>query len=196
MQSTFIKFCFIFSFTILITACGSERDTPFNPAGSNNSSSAASVGVTIDDVKEISRYDEIHPEHPTFIEKDNTTKQIHIINTETEFRTYWDIYKNGIALPTDLNFDNIQVVILDLGDVGNCTQTTNYRNIKAYEYTGNTVLVRFNYVEAYSNTSASASSSSLSSCSDLNELAKKRPFYFYSIESRKKILIEEKVTFE
>lgn len=183
------KFCFIFPVAILLTACGSERDTPFNPGGSNNSSSAASIGASVA-VREIYKYDEINPEQPTFVE--TTNKQIIIINTEDEFEYYWDIYKNGIAVPTDLDFDNIQVVILDLGNIGNCTQITSYRNIRANEYSGNTVLVNFNYRESGSSSSTS-SSSSASSCANLEE---KRPFYFYSVESRKKILIDENVSFE
>jgi len=187
MQSI-LTVCFIFS-AILLTGCGSERDTPFNPSGSNNSSSAASIGASII-VKEIYRYDETNPAQPVFV--DTTNKQIIVINTEDEFEYYWDIYKNGVAIPTDLDFDNIQVVILDLGNIGNCTQLTPYRNIRANQYSDNTVLVSFNYRETYSSTS-STSSSSASSCANLEE---KRPFYFYSVESRKKILVEENVSFE
>ncbi len=183
----FFKYTVLFFSALLLTACGSERDTPFNPSG-GSSSSAASIGNTVI-ATEIYRYDEENPEQPAFIE--STAKQIIVINTEDEFEYYWDIYKNGVALPTDLDFEEIQVVILDLGNIGNCTPLTQYRNIKANEYTNNTVLIRFNYRE--SSSSSSSSSSTASSCDNLEE---KRPFYFYSIESRKKILIDENVTYE
>lgn len=194
MHVNFLKCGLLLVLSQLLVACGAERDTPFNPDNNNNSSSAASLGASIN-VKEIYRYDETHPEQPIFLE--TTNKQIYIVNTEEEFEDYWNVYKNDTVMPTDLDFEKIQVVILDLGNIGNCPQTTNYRNVKAYEYSNNTTLVSFNFREAASNTSSfSSSSSSSSNCSDPDELAKKRPFYFYSIESRKKILIEENVTYE
>ncbi|MBK8188226.1 MAG: hypothetical protein IPK77_13780 [Cellvibrio sp.] len=184
-----LKCISIFFSALILSACGAERDTPFNPSGNTNSSSAASIGASVP-VKEIYKYDEINPAQPVFI--DFTNKQIVVASTEDEFEYYWDIYKNGVAIPTDLDFDKVQVVILDLGNIGNCTQITSYRNIRANEYSGNTVLVNFNYRESGSSSSTS-SSSSASSCANLEE---KRPFYFYSIESRKKILIDENVSFE
>jgi hypothetical protein len=183
------KFVSIFLCVLMLSACGAERDTPFNPSGNTNSSSAASIGASVP-VKEIYKYDEINPAQPAFV--DFTNKQIVVAGTEDEFEYYWDIYKNGVAIPTDLDFEKIQVVILDLGNIGNCTQNTNYRNIRANEYSNNSVLVSFNYRESGSSAS-STSSSSASSCADPEE---KRPFYFYSIESRKKILIDENVSFE
>lgn len=194
MQSTFLKFASIFFLVQLLVACGSERDTAFNPSGNNNSSSAASIGATVT-VNEIYRFNETEPEQPEFL--DVSTKQIHVITTEDEFEFYWDMYKQSDStIPTDLDFERMQVVVLDLGNIGTCSQITNYRNVRANEYSNNTVLVSFNYKENQNTSATSSSSSSSSSCSDVDELAKKRPFYFYSIESRKKLLIDENVTYE
>lgn len=198
MQSTFIKSVLIFFLTLWITACGSERDTPFNP-NTNNSSSAASIGASVE-IKEFARYDEKNPQQPVFLETDGQlypSRQTFIIETEKDFEAYWDLYKNDTVIPTDLDFAEIQVVILDLGNIGNCPQKTTYRNAKAYEYSNNTVLVNFNFREANEESSSSSSSSSSSpECTDPVELAKKRPFYFYSVATRKKILIKEEVIYE
>lgn len=194
MQSTFFKFVSILFLSQLLIACGSERDTAFNPSGNNNSSSAASIGATVT-VNEIYRFNETEPEQPEFL--DVSAKQIHVITTEDEFEFYWDMYKQSDStMPTDLDFERMQVVVLDLGNIGTCTQITSYRNMRANEYSNNTVLVSFNYKEDQNTSATSSSSSSSSSCSDIDELAKKRPFYFYSIESRKKLLIDENVTYE
>lgn len=190
MQLFSVKIMVLIGMAGLLQACGSERDTPFNPGGSS-SSSAASVGATIP-MTQIYQYDEQNPEQPDFLE--TTQKQIIVMRDEDEFAYFWDAYHESTT-PFSVDFEKEQVVLLDLGNIGNCTEAINYRNYKANEYSNDAVLVSFNYRNSNSNASASSSSSSSGSSSSCPDLHEKRPFYFYKVETRKKILIEENMTF-
>lgn len=182
-----VKIILLIGSAILLQACGSERDTPFNPGGSS-SSSAASVGATIP-MTQIYQYDEQNPAQPEFLE--TTQKQIIVMRDEDEFLYFWDAYHESTT-PFAVDFEKEQVVLLDLGNTGNCTDAINYRNFKANDYSNDAVLVTFNYRNSNNASASSTSSSSSSSCPDLDE---KRPFYFYKVETRKKILINENMTF-
>lgn len=189
MRSVSLKIIVLISLTGLLQACGSERDTAFNPGGSS-SSSAASVGATIP-MTQIYQYDEQNPEQPSLLE--TTQKQIIVMRDEDEFAYFWDAYHESTT-PFSVDFEKEQVILLDLGNIGNCTETINYRNYKANEYSNDAVLVSFNYRNS-NNSNLSSSSSSSGSSSSCPDLYKKRPFYFYKVETRKKILIEENMTF-
>jgi hypothetical protein len=194
MLSTF-KFCFILCSAIFLAACGSERDTPFNPSG-GSSSSGASLGASIL-MTQIYQYDDKNPAQPASIE--TLQKQIAVMRDEEEFEIYWQTYYRNLE-PYSIDFEKEQVVLLDLGNIGSCTQAVTYRSFKANEYTNDAVLVTFNYRTINDSTSSQSSSSSSSSsidpeCTDQVELAKKRPFYFFKVETRKKILIDESLTF-
>jgi hypothetical protein len=189
----FFKRCFIFSAAILLTACGSERDTPFNPSG-GSSSSGASLGASIP-MTVIYKYLEETPEQPASVE--TLQKQIAVIRDEDEFEIYWQTYYRNLE-PYSIDFENEQVVLLDLGNIGSCTSAVTYRSYKANEYSNDAVLVTFNYHTTNDSTSSQSSSSSSSSdpeCTDPVKLAKKRPYYFFKVETRKKILIDESLTF-
>lgn len=183
-----VKTILLIGLATLLQACGSERDTPFNPGGSS-SSSAASVGATID-MTQIYQFDEQNPAQPDFLE--TTQKQIIVMRDEDEFLYFWDAYHESTT-PFPVDFEKEQAVLLDLGNIGSCTEIVSYRSFKANEYSNDAVLVTFNYRNSNNASSSStSSSSSSSSCPDLNE---KRPFYFYKVETRKKILINENMTF-
>jgi len=182
------RFSCIFLLSSLITACGSERDTAFHPSGSTSSSSAASIGASVT-MEQIFEYDEQNPAQPVYIH--TTNKQIVVLNTVDEFETYWDNYHSSSG-PYSVDFDTEQVVLLDLGNIGNCTQAVTYRSFKANEYSNDATLVTFNYRGNSSSSSESSSSSSSSSSSCANPEAK-RPFYFFKVTSRKKLLINEEI---
>jgi hypothetical protein len=183
MQTTFFKFSFVLFITTLLAACGAERDTPFNPSGGTSSASSIAVGPDVD-MELIHKSD---ARQPTFVE--TASKQIVIIRTQEEFDFFWDTYANGETYE-EIDFEIGQVILLDLGNIGTCTQLLNYRSNTANEYSDNTVRVFFSYRDTQN--SSSTSSYSESSCANIED---KRPFYFFYVESRKKIVVEERVTY-
>lgn len=183
MQTTFFKSGFLFLICTLLAACGAERDTPFNPSSNTSSASSIPVGASVT----MNLLYQSDAPQPSFVE--TASKNITVIRTQEEFDYYWDTYANGQTF-NEIDFELGQVILLDLGNIGTCTQLLNYRSNKANDFSDNTVRVVFSFRDTQN--SASASSFSESSCANIED---KRPFYFYYVESRKKIVVEEQVIY-
>jgi hypothetical protein len=188
MQTTFFKFSFVLLISTLLAACGAERDTPFNPSGGTSSSSSIPVGATVTMTK---IYESEAPQ-PTYF--NTTNKQIITIRTQDEFDYFWDNYASGQTF-NEIDFELGQVILLDLGNIGTCTQLLTYRSNKANDFSNNTVRVVFSYRDTQNSSAQNSSANSSYSESSCANTENKRPFYFYYVESRKKIVVEEQVIY-
>ncbi len=188
MQTTFLKFSFVLFISTLLAACGAERDTPFNPSGGTSSASSIPIGASVT-MTEIYKSD---APQPSLV--DTASKQIVTIRTQEEFDYFWDTYANGQTF-SEIDFELGQVILLDLGNIGTCTQLLNYRSNKANKFSDNTVRVVFSYRDTRNNSSNSSAANSSYSESSCANIENKRPFYFYYVESRKKIVVEEQVIY-
>ena len=166
---------------LLLQACGGQRDEPFD-SGSSASSSSRGASVTI---RQLKKGDDPLEEVPV------EGAQVRILDEDT-FNTYWDKYTNDIS--EEIDFSKGQVLLLDYGKKQSCNHKLTLRSFAAYQESVNSVAVVLNYrdVDASSKSSASSavssSSVSSSSCSGTLET---QPYYFFYIETRNAVILEE-----
>lgn len=194
---------FLFTITVLLQGCGAERDTGFNPTPSSSNSSSLGAEMTVTTV-----YTGESPQNP--YEPDSSDhKQIIIIRSVDELDAYWDAYNppENFTLTSD-DFEKGQVILYDQGNIGVCIQKLVFNtSIKAFDYTSNSakVVFKFRDIDKPSSSSKSSNSSSSDSSSSTDSSASssnyseptcddptvKRPYGFYYVPTRKKLLIEE-----
>lgn len=162
---------------LLLQACGGQRDESFDGNSSSSSSRGASVSI-----KQLGKGDDPITD---VAEEGIQTK---ILDSDT-FETYWDKYTDDTHESVD--FDKGQVLLVDLGNKSTCDRKITLKTYAAYQESVNSVVVELTYKDAdKSSTSSSSSSASSSSCSSTLET---QPYYFFYIETRDTIIVDENV---
>jgi hypothetical protein len=161
-----LLFCALAS--VLLQGCGAERTTPFDP---DNSSSSSSQAVSVD-VAQILVGTEPHTDI------DHKEKNLNVMRDEDEYVKIGDYYvSTGLD---EQNFDDGQVVLIDMGDTDGCKQHLTFSSLTAKEAGDDSVKVVIKYNEVAAGTS---------NCSSTNT----RPFYFYYVRSRGALVFEENI---
>ena len=150
---------------MLVQACGGERTAPYNPVTSSSSSSGAKVTTSI-----------ISQGTATAVALDYSDKSLQVMRNENDFYGISNGYVN-VNLPPP-NFTNGQVVLLDLGAQDSCKQRLDFNSIRAEEAGVESVKVIISYRERTATPTGCTS-------------ALTRPFYFYYVESRGTLIVEE-----
>ncbi len=164
--SSQIKFGFIVVLVgLLLQGCGGERTTPYNPSSSSSSSSATKVVAEL-----------ITQGTNTLRDIDYKEKSLHVMRDSKEFFNFVDKYTN--LNPEPPNFNSGQVVLVDMGNQESCKKRLEFNSLRAEEAGDDSVKVVVTYREI-----AAISGDCVIS----------RPFYFYYIESRGHLIVEESV---
>lgn len=191
-SSTVLLFCLLGA---LLQGCGAERDTPFNPDTSNSSSSLGSNISGVQSLREGTNPTAAYGE----------SKQLIAIRDQEQMNLYWDDYVSDTDWDDDVvDFETGQVLLIDRGNIGNCSRLIDVQNVKAYDHSSNTVKVVIKYTDSgtTSNSSSSSSSSESSSSSSssfsepsctLDPSNPNQPFRFYFIPSRKVMVFQEDI---
>lgn len=158
--------------TVLLTAaflqgCGAERTTPFNPDLSSSSSSAAAVNTQA-----------ITQGTSTRIELDHSDKRLQVMRNRDDYYDITDYYVND-NLP-EQNFDNGQVVLVDLGEQDSCKQRLEFSSLRAEDAGAEGVKVVVSY-------------RALAAVSTACNSVKTRPYYVYYVESRDELIFGETI---
>ena len=107
---------------------------------------------------------------------DKKEKNIQVMRDATEFHKIANTYvAQNLATP---DFNIGQVVLIDMGDTDSCALRFEFSSISAKEQTDNTIAVVVNYTVK----------AAVEKCTPVIT----RPFYFYHINTRKLLKIEEK----
>ena len=137
----------------------------------------------------------------------STTKRLVAIRDFEQMNSYWDEYINDLEWTTEekIDLETGQVLLIDLGELGDCSKLINIQNVSAYDHSPNTVKVVIKYSDA-GKTSSSSSQSSVSSSSEssssssysepnceVNPGEPNHPFRFYFIPSRKVMVFQEDI---
>lgn len=215
IRSAFCAICAI----ILLQACGGERTTPFQPqlsssSCSSSSSSSSSSSLDIIDLDSSSSsssssscssssssssssslssssssnsssasassvaHSLLWSGNQTNSVIDKKEKNVQIIRTSEGFHSLANAYVNqNLEEP---NFERGQVILVDDGEIDSCAAHLEFTStLSATELSNNTVRVALRYVEKPKLEKCSSSFS--------------RPFYFYYLNTRKEVVIEEKL---
>jgi hypothetical protein len=158
--------------TVLLTAaflqgCGAERTTPFNPDLSSSSSSAAAVTTQL-----------IRQGTATSMVLDYSDKRLQVMREDDEYYDLTDYYDTS-GWPSQ-NFDNGQVVLIDLGEQDSCKQRLEFSSLRAEDAgtEGVKVVVGYRALAAVS-----------TACTSV----KTRPYYIYYVESRDALIFGETI---
>ncbi|MDO6748114.1 hypothetical protein [Gilvimarinus sp. 1_MG-2023] len=159
---------------LLASACGAERDEPFDP------------GVTDDDdetVESISVRRVISDEQPLLAI--DGQKQLLVLRDEDNYFLFLDRYTDQ-ALAFDPDFDEGQVVLIDMGDRddNNCDYALELQSVSAQVIDDDAAQVNVDYAPLSVDTSEA--------CPEEDALSI-RPFYFYFVETRSELVIHETV---
>ncbi len=152
---------------ILLQGCGGERTTPYNPSSSSSSSSAAAVNTQT-----------ITQGTSTRIELDHSDKRLQVMRNRDDYYDITDYYVND-NLP-EQNFDNGQVVLIDLGEQDSCKQRLEFSSLRAEEAGSEGVKVVISY-------------RALAAVSTACTSVKTRPYYVYWVQSRDTLIFGETI---
>ena len=158
--------------TVLLTAaflqgCGAERTTPFNPDVSSSSSSAAAINTQT-----------ITQGTSTPIGLDHSDKRLQVMRNSDDYDDITNYYVN-VNLP-EQNFDNGQVVLIDLGEQDSCKQRLEFSSLRAEDAGTEAVKVVVSYRQIAAVTTA---------CTPVIT----RPYYVYYVQSRDVLIFGETV---
>lgn len=158
----------LFSVGILSTlqGCGAERDTPFNP----DTSEEDAVIVDSDPIKSGNK------DNANVLDFDN--KLLQVITNEDDYFEMIDKYTDN--RPTAPNFNNGQVVFIDLGEKDSCENYLTLSELIAQEEGDNGVKVVIDYNEHSKNTGDCTSTIT-------------RPYHIYYIDSTGPLVFEENI---
>ncbi|HWV15347.1 MAG TPA: hypothetical protein VN030_07925 [Cellvibrio sp.] len=177
---------------IFLQACGGQREAPFDPDGTNNSSSRGSEI----EVKELTT-------GTSPVGSVVESSKLIVISDEGTYQNYWASY-TGTGTPKTVDWVNYQVLLADLGETTSCDIKSRISNINAYKYSDTKVQVIIDYGTSTAETSSSnssnsssstsnassSSSSAASSCGNANLIQR---YYFFTIKTRSELFIEDKV---
>lgn len=177
---------------LFLQACGGQREAPFDPDGTNNSSSRGS-SIELKELKTATA--------PVGVVGDSF--KLIAISDEGTYQNYWASY-TGSGTPETVDWVNYQVLLADLGKTTSCDIKSRISDINAYKYSDTKVQVIIDYgtstaVASSSNSSnsssstsssSSSSSSAASSCGNANLIQR---YYFFAIKTRSELFFEDKV---
>jgi hypothetical protein len=150
-----------------LQGCGAERTTPFNPDLSSSSSSAAAVNTqTITQGTTTSRV------------LDHKDKRLQVMRNRDDYYDITGGYVN-FNLP-EQDFDNGQVVLLDLGEQDSCKQHLEFNSLRAEDAGTEGVKVVVSYRQIAAVTTG---------CTSVIT----RPYYLYHVQSRDVLIFGETV---
>jgi hypothetical protein len=152
---------------IFLQGCGAERTTPYNPVASSSSSSAIAVSTQT-----------ITQGTTNSVLLDYSNKRLQVMRNSDDYYDITDYYENT-GFPAQ-NFDNGQVVLIDLGEQDSCKQRLEFSSLRAEEAgaEGVKVVVSYRALAAVSTTCTSVIT---------------RPYYLYYVESRDALIFSESI---
>lgn len=150
----------------LIAGCGAERDTAFNP-----DTDTEETGDLVD-----SSLIEAGNQKETNILLDEDNRRLQVIKNENDFSALLDSY--SLTNFDEPDFENGQVVLIDMGETDSCEERLTFSSLKAYETGDKGVKVVITY-----NEQAAATSDCTSSVT--------RPYRVHYIESTGSLVFEE-----
>ena len=152
---------------VFLQGCGAERTTPFNPDISSSSSSGAAVSIQL-----------IRQGTSTSIGLDHSDKRLQVFRNENDYYGITDDYDNS-GLPAQ-NFDNGQVVLIDLGEQDSCKQRLEFSSLRAEEAGAEGVKVVISY-------------RALAAVGTACTPTITRPYYLYHVQSRDALIFSEAI---
>lgn len=152
----------------LIAGCGAERDEPFNPDTDEDETGEVIESTLIENGDQEDANQEL-PEDD---------KRLQVLKTSADFRNLLEFYST--ANPTEPDFTDGQVILIDMGDTDSCEEHLTLRDVDAYETGNNGVKVVISYNEIAAKTSDCSSEFS-------------RLYWFYHIESTGPLVFEEEI---
>ena len=159
---------------ISLHGCGGSRDEPFDPGDDDDDDNVDVVTVDFSLVESGS--------DARLATDDN--KRLQVLREYAEFYEIYDQYSET-TLPEDPDFERGQVVLIDAGVIDNspCADKLVFSDIRAQEENGSVVKVIVEYEEQEPETDADCPT----------EFQATRPFRFYFIESREKLIFSEEI---
>ncbi len=152
---------------LVLQGCGGERTTPFNPDLSSSSSSAAAVTTQL-----------IRQGTATSMVLDYSDKRLQVMREDDEYYDLTDYYDTS-GWPSQ-NFDNGQVVLIDLGEQDSCKQRLEFSSLRAEDAGTEGVKVVVSYRQIAAVTTGCTS-------------VVTRPYYLYYVQSRDVLIFGETI---
>lgn len=158
---------------LLLSACGAERDEPFDPGTDEDTDEETAERLS---VSRILRGEQ------TLLAIDGQ-KQTHVFSNEDDYFLFLDRYSDTLPA-NEPDFETGQVILVDLGERedSNCDYHLDLNSITAEVIDDDTGLVTLNF---------SAPTVDTSDACPLEDPSTHRPWYFYFVETRRSLLIEE-----
>ncbi|MDO3387581.1 hypothetical protein QWI17_17190 [Gilvimarinus sp. SDUM040013] len=163
------------SMALLASACGAERDEPFDPGTGVDDEDETIESITIRRV--------ISGEQ-TLLDIDGQ-KQLLVLRSEEDYFLFLDRYTDQL-LAFEPDFEAGQVALIDLGarDDNNCDYTLRLQTVSAQVLDDDTAQLNVKYGSNALDTSEACPESDPDTV---------RPFYFYYVESRSQLVIAETI---
>lgn len=158
---------------LLLGGCGSERDEPFDPGTSADGDDETVESISIRKVVSAEQ---------TLLAIDGQ-KQLLVLREEDDYFLYLDRYTDEV-LAYEPDFSTGQVVLIDLGDRedNNCEYLLQLQTVSAQVVDDDTAQLNVAY---------GANTLDTSDACPEEEPATQRPFYFYYVDTRSQLIINE-----